>query len=155
MKWFYHVRQAARNDLDTLVSFTIEEAREAEGKEKIPDLVRRGVLAGLEDPTLATYWVANSQDSEVVAMISVVREWSNWHAGYYWWIQSLFVLPEHRGRRLVEQLMNAVEEAARAAGALDLRLYAHTSNLRAMLVYQRCGFATAPYTIMIKQLPGD
>ena len=59
----------------------------------------------------------------VVASTSIVTEWSNFHGGYYWWIQSLYIDPEHRGTGLLEALIEYVSEAARAAGALDLRLY--------------------------------
>jgi ribosomal protein S18 acetylase RimI-like enzyme len=155
MQMAYSIRKASRDDLDTLVAFTMEEAREAEGAEKDAEVVRRGVLAGLDDPTVASYWVAETKNAEVVASISVVTEWSNWHGGSYWWIQSLYIVPEHRGRGLVELLLDVVDEAARTAGALDLRLYAHTSNRRAIEVYRRCGFSTAPYIIMTRQLRSD
>jgi ribosomal protein S18 acetylase RimI-like enzyme len=64
-------------------------------------------------------------------------------------IQSLFIVPEHRGRGLVDSLLEFVATTARAAGALDLRLYVLQSNQRAIAAYRRCGFDVAPYTIMI------
>ncbi len=148
----YSIRRAIAADLETLVDFTLEEAREAEGREQAIDSVRCGVRTGLEDPSLATYWVAESADGRVVASTSAVREWSNFNGGYYWWIQSMFIVPEHRGRGLVGRLLDTVAEAARAAGARDLRLYAHESNGRALEAYRRCGFSVAPYTIMTRQL---
>jgi ribosomal protein S18 acetylase RimI-like enzyme len=81
-----------------------------------------------------------------------VTEWSDFHGGQYWWIQSLFIVPEHRGTGLVELLIDHVDGQAEAAGALDLRLYAHTSNTRALHVYRRCGFDTAPYVLMRRKL---
>jgi GNAT superfamily N-acetyltransferase len=155
MQLGYSIRKASHDDLDTIVSFTMEEAREAEVAQKDAEVVRRGVLAGLDDPTVAIYWVAQSRNAEVVASTSVVMEWSNWHGGYYWWIQSLYIVPEHRGRGLVELLLDVLDEATRTASALDLRLYAHNSNRRAIEAYRHCGFTTAPYTIMTRQLRGD
>jgi ribosomal protein S18 acetylase RimI-like enzyme len=152
MPHHYRLRRAAPDDLDRLVAYTVAEAREAEGVEKDPAAVRRGVLAGLEDPSVATYWLAESDDGETAASTSVVREWSDWHGGYYWWIQSLYIAPTHRGRGLVEQILDELSRAARAAGAVDLRLYAHNSNRRALHVYSRCGFQPAPYTIMTRSL---
>jgi ribosomal protein S18 acetylase RimI-like enzyme len=35
---------------------------------------------------------------------------------------------------------------------LDLRLYAHQSNERALRAYRRCGFAVAPYIIMTRSV---
>ena len=142
-------------DLETLVAFTIEGARDAVGEERDVDTVRLGVRAGLEDPNVAAYWVAETPEGEVVAGASVVMEWSDWHGGYYWWVQSMYISPEHRGIGLVDLLLDTLAEAARAAGALDLRLYAHQSNKRALKAYLRCGFSRSPYVIMTRPLHGD
>lgn len=141
------VRAASAADAERLIDFTLREAADAEGVRLDPAAVRRGVTAALEDPRLAQYWVVEV-DREVVASISTLREWSNFHGGYYWWVQSLFVVPAHRGRGIVDQLLDHVARQAAAAGALDVRLYAHQSNLRAMRVYERCGFTAAPYVLM-------
>jgi GNAT superfamily N-acetyltransferase len=151
----YRLRSATSADIETIVAFTLEEAREAEGRELDPECARRGVRAGLEDPSLATYWVAESGDGRVVASTSVVREWSNFNGGYYWWVQSLFIEAEHRGSGLVDLLLDRVAEAAQAAGALDLRLYAIRSNRRALEAYRRCGFDEAPYIVMTRPLSAD
>lgn len=151
----YRLRRAAPADLETIVAFTLEEAREAEGQALDPNHVRRGVRTGLEDPSLATYWVAESADGDVVASTSVVGEWSNFNGRYYWWVQSLFIVVEHRGRGLVDVLLDRLAEEAHAAGALDLRLYAHRSNGRALEAYRRCGFDEAPYVIMKRSLEND
>ena len=146
----YAIREAGRADIDTIVAFTLQEAREAEDKEPDLEAVSRGVGAGFEDVPLASYWVAEAADGRVVASTSVVREWSDFHGAYYWWVQSLFIIPEHRGKGLVELLLRHLAREAGAAGALDLRLYAHTTNARALRAYRRSGFATAPYVIMTK-----
>jgi len=148
----YVVRRAQDTDLDSLVSFTLAEAREAEGAAKDPAIIRRGVQAGLSNPAIAMYWVVESDQGEIVASTSVVREWSDWHAQDYWWIQSMYVAPAHRGKGLVEMLMGAVSAEARASDAADLRLYVHTGNTRAIKAYRRCGFGDAPYAIMTRDL---
>jgi ribosomal protein S18 acetylase RimI-like enzyme len=155
MRSEYRIRRATSSDLEAIVAFTLEEAWEAEGLELDTDSVGRGVLAGLEDPAVATYWVAEAADGRVMASASAVREWSDFKGGYYWWVQSLFVVPEHRGRGLVDLLLDTVAKAARAKGALDLRLYAHGSNARALDAYRRCGFEQTPYVIMRRSLGAD
>ncbi|NIM51419.1 MAG: GNAT family N-acetyltransferase [Gemmatimonadales bacterium] len=148
----YAVRRARAEDLDTIVSFVVAEAREAEGADKDPSIVRRGVETGLADRAVAMYWVVESGRGEIVASTSVVREWSDWHAQDYWWIQSMYVVPSHRGRGLVERLIEAVSAEAQDSGAADLRLYVHTRNKRAIEAYRRCGFGDSPYVVMSRRL---
>jgi GNAT superfamily N-acetyltransferase len=146
----YIVRAAAVADLDTLVAFTVQEAREAEGLEVDETAVRRGVAAAFADQPPAAYWIAE-RGGQAAASISVVREWSNFRGGYYWWIQSVFILPQHRATGLIDLLIDHVAGVARAEGALDLRLYAHTANERALQAYRRCGFTAAPYVLMTRR----
>jgi ribosomal protein S18 acetylase RimI-like enzyme len=150
----YTLRRAKPDDLEAIVGFTLEEAREAEGLDKDANRIRRGVMAGLEDPSVATYWVAESRGGEIVASTSAVREWSDFNDGYYWWVQSMYILPQHRGQGLVDLLLDRLAEEARDAGAIDLRLYAHGSNERALEAYRRCGFDQTEYVIMRRVLHG-
>lgn len=148
----FTIRRAGLEDLETLVGFTLREARETEGEELDPGRVQRGVRAAFEDDPPSTYWVAESEAGRVVGSISVVTEWSNFRGGSYWWIQSLYVVPEHRGTGLVDRLLDFVAGKAREADALDLRLYVLESNPRAIAAYRRIGFESAPYTIMKRDL---
>jgi GNAT superfamily N-acetyltransferase len=146
------IRKARRSDTDALVAFTLQEARDAEGVELDVARVTRGVEAAFDNPPRATYWVAETPSRELVASMSVVTEWSNFHGGDYWWIQSLFIVPEHRGSGLLEQLLDRLAADARAGGALELRLYAHEANERALRAYTRGGFTRRPYSIMRRAL---
>jgi len=148
----YTIRPAVMADADSLVEFTLCEAEDAEGVRLNPARVRRGVTAALEDSRRAQYWVATDLDGDIAASISTLKEWSNFHGGYYWWVQSLFVAPDHRGSGLVDLLLDHVAGAAASAGALDLRLYAHRDNDRARHVYLRSGFTEAPYVLMRRRL---
>jgi ribosomal protein S18 acetylase RimI-like enzyme len=146
----YTIRKAVEADVDAIVALTMREAHEAEQIELHHDSVTRGVRAGFLQPRASRYWVAESTGGDVVASTSVVREWSNFHGGWYWWIQSLFIIPEHRGTGLADQLLQHLTTEASAAGALDLRLYVHASNERAIRAYERYGFRASPYAIMSK-----
>jgi ribosomal protein S18 acetylase RimI-like enzyme len=151
----YLIRRAAPADVGTLIAFTIREGREAEGLTLDAAAVGRGVRGAFVDPPRATYWVAEDPEGHVAASTSVVTEWSNFHGADYWWVQSLYIDPGHRGRGLVERLLDHLWTAARASGALDLRLYAHRSNARALRVYERCGFAVASYAILSRTTTGS
>ena len=144
----YVVRRAKLIDLGQLVEFTLSEANEAEGISKNRKKVRKGIRTALEDNSVAVYWVLQSSLGEIVGNISVVKEWSNWHAGYYWWIQSLYIRSEHRRRGLMKKLIQTVKESARQGKALDLRLYVHKNNERAIKAYAKAGFVDSDYRIM-------
>jgi hypothetical protein len=96
----YSIRLAAEPDVDTLVDFTLREAAEAERVTLSIEEATTGVRGGFGTSPLSTYWVAVAADGSMVASTSVVKEWSNFHGGYYWWIQSLYILPDHRGSGL-------------------------------------------------------
>lgn len=144
------IRRAVPDDLETLVAFTMAEAREAEALDADESAVRRGVAGAFATPPRATYWIAEDASVTAIASASIVTEWSDFRGGEYWWIQSIFITPQHRGTGLVQRLIDHLAVTAKSAGALDLRLYAHTSNERALNAYRRCGFVDGPYTIMIR-----
>ena len=150
----YKLRPATPADSATLVAFTLSEALDAERRTLIRADVQRGVAGAFADPPKARYWVVESGET-IVASASVVTEWSNFRGGDYWWVQSLYIVPEHRGRGVVDLILGHVAAEAKAAGAIDLRLYGFNTNARALRAYQRFGFREAPYLILTKPLQGD
>ena len=148
----FHIRRAKTADLESLVSFAIAEAKEAEGIKKDSERVRQGITTALHNESVAMYWVLEKNDSEVIGNVSIVKEWSDWNSGYYWWIQSMYLLPEFRGKGLMERLIQALKDAARNEGALELRLYVHRNNAQAISAYQKVGFFDSDYRIMTMSL---
>lgn len=143
------VRPATLKDLDSLVAFTLSEAAEAEGAEPSVGNLTEGIRRGLCDSNKARYWLLVDEDTgDLCGNVSIVREWSDWHAGYYWWIQSMFLLPIYRGHGLMGLLLEAVRTAAREERALEIRLYVHSANDRAMRAYRKAGFALSEYRLM-------
>jgi ribosomal protein S18 acetylase RimI-like enzyme len=150
----YSIRPATPDDADLLVAFTLGEALDAERRTLNRAEVQRGVAGAFATPPKARYWVAEANGA-VVASTSIVTEWSNFRGGDYWWIQSLYIVPEHRGSGLVDQMLRHLVQEAKAAGALDLRLYGFNTNARALRAYERSGFRQAPYLILTKSLIGE
>jgi GNAT superfamily N-acetyltransferase len=146
------IRRAKSADLESLVSFAVAEAKEAEGVKKDSERVRQGVTTALNDASIAMYWVLEKNNTGVIGSVSIVKEWSDWNSGYYWWIQNMYILPEFRGKGLMEQLIQALKDAARNEGALELRLYVHKNNAQAISAYQKVGFFDADYRIMTMSL---
>jgi GNAT superfamily N-acetyltransferase len=148
----FDIRRAKTADLESLVSFAVAEAKEAEGVKKDLDRVRQGVTTALADDSIAMYWVLEKSDSGVIGSVSIVKEWSDWNSGYYWWIQNMYILPVFRGKGLMERLVQALKDAARQAGALELRLYVHKNNAQAVIAYQKAGFFDSDYRVMTMSL---
>jgi GNAT superfamily N-acetyltransferase len=142
------VRRANLRDLDVLKDFMLDEAREAEGINIKPETARKGIQSALKNETLARYWIAEEEGAGPVASISILREWSDWNAGYYWWIQSFYVVPQKRGLGLTSLLLQTVIETAVREKALDIRLYVHQGNKRAVRAYEKIGFRETRYKIM-------
>ena len=81
-----------------------------------------------------------------VGVAMVTYEWSDWRNGNFWWIQSVYVLPQARRQGVFRALYTAIAERARAAGAIGLRLYVDLDNASAQATYaalgmQRCHYA--------------
>ncbi|EAS77980.1 GNAT family N-acetyltransferase [Vibrio parahaemolyticus] len=143
------VRKAVLDDLPYLVNFTAEEAREAEGSIKIPETLEKGILVALRDPSIATYWVLADENNTPVGSVSAVREWSDWNAGYYWWIQSMFLSKSQRGKGRMSLLLDAVKHEMEEQKGLELRLYVHKDNSKAVRAYQNAHFSKSDYEVMV------
>src|SRR5574337_48613 len=125
----FNVRRAHVGDLERLIEFTLSEAAEAEGVSKSEDKIREGILNALKDETVAQYWVLENAGA-VIGNVSVVKEWSDWNAGHYWWIQGMYLALEYRGQGLMTLLLAAAKDSGRQNQALDLRLYVRKDNVR-------------------------
>lgn len=142
------IRKAELRDLHYLVDFTSEEAREAENTVKIPETLTRGIQAALQDSKIATYWVMTDEEDRPIGSVSTTKEWSDWNAGYYWWIQSMYIKPDFRGKGLMSRLIDVVKTEMIAQGGLELRLYVHRNNIVAKKAYEKVGFTYSDYAIM-------
>jgi GNAT superfamily N-acetyltransferase len=142
-----HVRRAAFTDADTLVRFNRAMAEETEGKDLPLNEVSAGVRSVFEDPEKGFYIVAES-DGAPVGSLLVTREWSDWRNAFYWWIQSVYVQPEHRGRGIYRVLHRHVENLARCAGNVcGLRLYVDGENSTAKAAYAKLDMVKSRYDI--------
>ena len=145
------VRRAELNVLDKLVEFTAAEAREAEGDTKNMKTLADGIKAALEDGSIAMYWVLVNKDNQQLGSASALKEWSDWNAGYYWWIQSMYIKPEYRGKGYMDLLLDAIRSEMKEQNGLELRLYVHEDNQAAIRAYKKSNFTFSKYRIMIQK----
>ena len=141
------IRPALPGDAPTIAEFQILMARETEDLELDGDTVRRGVEAVFADPAKGRYWIAE-RAGRIVGCLLTTYEWSDWRNGTVFWIQSLYVPSEERGRgiyrALYEHLKREVEMNPDIKG---IRLYVDRRNARAQQVYARLGMTREHYDL--------
>jgi len=140
------VRAATHADLEALVSGNIALADESEHIRLDAETLREGIRALLESRAPGRYWVAEL-DGRVAGQLLVTFEWSDWRNRMVWWIQSVYVVPDARGRGVLRALYDVARREALAAGAGGLRLYVDTTNTRAMAVYTALGMNGDHYRV--------
>lgn len=132
------VREARPDDVDTLVEGNRAMAQETEALELDLEQLRSGVKAVFDEPSRGRYWL-DEVAGRVRGQLLVTYEWSDWRAANVWWIQSVYVWPNHRRQGVFRRLYDHVEREARAGSAAGLRLYVDHSNALAQKVYARLG----------------
>jgi len=142
------VRPALPEEAPTLIDFQLRLARESEGLELAPEILARGVQAVFADPAKGRYWVALAAGNtgRIAGGLLTTYEWSDWRNGTILWVQSVYVLPEERGRgvyrSLYENLKRTVEGSPDLAG---IRLYVDRRNAAAQRTYERLGMTREHY----------
>ena len=147
-----HCRAAGPADLDALVRSTLGNAWESERLRLDETVVRRAVGRLLSDPNKGLAFVVEDA-GQVIASLYVTFEWSDWHDAWYWWIQSLFVVPERRGQGVYSKLYAFVQDRARAAGGVrSIRLYVEKDNEHGLRAYRGHGMKETPYLVFEQML---
>jgi GNAT superfamily N-acetyltransferase len=147
------IRLARLDDAPVLVEFNHRMAAETEDLALDLATLEKGVRAVFADPAKGQYFVAET-DGRVIGQLMITHEWSDWRNGDIWWIQSVYVHPDHRRRGVFRALYQHVEAAARAAGVVLIRLYVHEANHTGQETYESLGMKLTHYKVMEARTPG-
>ena len=148
-----NIRLADNQDTASLVEFNQAMAFETEGKRLDEATLTAGVRAVFASDERGFYAVAEENGS-VLGGLLVTREWSDWRNAWFWWIQSVYVVPEARGKGLYRELSAFVWTMAREAGDVyGIRLYVEKENRIAQTVYQRLGMHETDYLMYEQSSP--
>jgi len=141
------IRSARSTDLEFLVDGNALLAEETEDRDLDRELLAEGVAAVLGDEAKGRYYVADDGEGPIGQLL-VTREWSDWRCGWFWWIASVFVVPESRDRGVFSRLYaHVLTEARRDPEVCGLRIYVDDRNERAATVYRALGMRDAGYRV--------
>ena len=139
------IRPATPNDAASITEFNTLMAKETESIGLDSARLRLGVESVLRDPSKGVYYVAEA-DGGVVGQTLITYEWSDWWNGTFWWIQSVYVQQEYRGKGVFKALFNHILSLANKDKAVcGVRLYVEKHNRRAQQTYERLGMKKTHY----------
>ena len=151
-----NLRQAESSDAPVIADFNLRLAHETEHLRLDLARVHAGVAAVLGDPAKGIYFVAEI-DRVIAGQLMITYEWSDWRNGVIWWLQSVYVRPDFRGRGVFRALFDHLKQLARARpNVCGLRLYMRAGNARARHAYERLGMKQTKYKVFEMELePGN
>jgi len=139
------IRKAKIEDLEIIVKFNYNLAKETEDKELNIETLTKGVEAILSDESKGQYYVYTIND-KVVGQIMYTYEWSDWRNGMFLWVQSVYVDSEHRRKGIFKELYNHVKKICDdSEGIIGIRLYVEKENFNAKATYKSLGMQECNY----------
>ncbi len=149
-----NIRKASHDDIATLAHFNQQMALETENIELKETVITAGVAGMIDNPQRGFYLVVE-EAGQIAASLMITYEWSDWRNGNFWWIQSVYVLPQYRRRGLYRRLYETVGKmAAEQADVCGFRLYVERNNEVAQQTYRSLGMQETDYQIMEQLTPG-
>ena len=148
------VREARKSDAPIIAKNNIQLALETEGMR----LEERGALKGVEtvlsDSDRGFYLIVEN-NGQMIGQCLITREWSDWRNGYFWWVQSVYVDKDWRGKGIFSLIFDKIHSMARERiDVVGLRLYVDRENTSARGVYKRLGMNESRYVMYEMDLSG-
>jgi ribosomal protein S18 acetylase RimI-like enzyme len=117
--------------------------------------VTAGVTHAINRVEDAIYLVAEDAGA-VRACLMITFEWSDWRAGRFWWIQSVFVESGFRRQGLYTALHAEVRRLAQCDPlACGIRLYVEMDNTGAQATYRHLGMHETGYRLFEEEFNGQ
>ena len=141
------IRDAGLADVALIADFNRRLALESEDKILDDATLTAGVTRGLSSPALCRYFVAEV-DGRPVGTTMLTYELTDWRDGVLWWLQSVYIEPDHRRSGVFRAIFRHIETLARRhPDVRGLRLYVHRLNERAMRTYESMGMEASDYEV--------
>ena len=141
------IRIASLKDAGVIAKFNRAMALETENKILDPEVLLQGVKSVLKKPELGFYIVAELND-KVVGCLMITTEWSDWRNGIFWWIQSVYIHPEHRREGIYSKMYEHIKiMASKSSQVCGFRLYVDQENEIAQKGYVSLGMKKTNYLL--------
>ena len=145
-----NIREASINDIPILAQNNQALAHETENIQLHNEILFAGVSNALKRED-CHYFVAEL-NGEVVGQTMITYEWSDWRNGVMWWIQSVYVQPEHRKKGVFRSLFKHIEHLAKNYSDVKaLRLYVKGNNISGKNTYKALGMQDSGYIVYEKE----
>ena len=141
------IREATREDTESIVRFQEGMALETEGKVLDESLLRDGITA-IFDSTQKGFYIVAEVGSVVVGSLLITYEWSDWRNATFWWIQSVFVDANWRRNGVYRSMYDYVVNVAKSRKDIcGIRLYVERTNTIAQQTYKDLGMTHSHYDL--------
>ena len=144
------IREAEKFDIPVIAKFNQALAKETEDIQLDSETLASGISNALNREE-CHYFLAEL-NGKVVGQTMITYEWSDWRNGIMWWIQSVFVSPEYRGKGIFRSIFYHVEQLAKKhPDVKTLRLYVMKNNLPGKNTYEALGMMDSDYVVYEKE----
>jgi ribosomal protein S18 acetylase RimI-like enzyme len=152
MNPYITIQKASLKHASDIARFNIAMAKETEDKVLEKERIEPGVKALFSRPELGFYLVAEAEGN-VIGSLMITKEWSDWRNGLFWWIQSVYIVPDFRRRGVYRAMYNKVKELAREEGNVcGFRLYVERENETAQKTYASLGMRETSYKLFEEEI---
>lgn len=143
----YQITEAVKENIETIAGFQQKMAWETEEFKLNHEIVSKGVSAVFDKPELGKYFVVK-YDNKVIASLLITYEWSDWRNTKVWWIQSVYVLPEHRRKGVFKLMYSHIKSIVQQDKNIGgVRLYVDKTNKNAQKTYENVGMNGEHYQL--------
>lgn len=141
----FRIRRAEKSDAKVIAEFQQKMAFESEGFELDPVVLEKGVRAVFDNHSKGMYFVVENNKSIIASML-ITYEWSDWRNKTIYWLQSIYVIPRMRGKKVFSLMYKHIKEMADKDDSVGgIRLYVDNSNKNAIGVYKAVGMHDEHY----------
>lgn len=144
------VAKADLADAEWIARAQAKMAMETENLQLNQEEAVKGVNFIFDHPDRGFYIMAKNQQQVPVGCLMILKEWSDWRGSDFWWIHSVYVVPEYRKLGIFKKIFDYVECLARNSGVRGLRLYVDKRNVKAQMVYDKLGMSKDHYELFEK-----